>query len=110
MSTVSLNTAAQPLWFIDSLARVHIDGEQTAEAYCLTELAGRRDAMPPLHVHHRDDETFYVLEGELTLFLGGRQIQVGAGPRRARAARRPARLPGRVRAGTLARDQQPSRV
>ena len=21
--------------------------------------------MPPLHVHRRDDETFYVLEGEL---------------------------------------------
>jgi hypothetical protein len=35
--------------------------------------------MPPLHVHHRDDETFYVLEGELTLFVGDRQIAVSEG-------------------------------
>ena len=79
MSTVSLNTAAQPLWFIDNLALVHIDGEQTGEAYALTELAGRRGDMPPLHVHHRDDETFYVLEGDITLFVGDRQIAAGEG-------------------------------
>jgi hypothetical protein len=35
--------------------------------------------MPPLHVHRRDDETFYVLEGELTLFVAGEQIVLGPG-------------------------------
>jgi len=30
--------------------------------------------MPPLHVHHRDDETFYVLEGDGRLFLRDREI------------------------------------
>ena len=35
--------------------------------------------MPPLHVHRRDDETFYVLEGELTLFVPGEQIVLGPG-------------------------------
>jgi quercetin dioxygenase-like cupin family protein len=35
--------------------------------------------MPPLHVHRRDDETFYVLEGELTLFVSGEQIVLRPG-------------------------------
>ena len=28
---------------------------------------------PPLHVHHREDEYFYVLEGEITIILNGRK-------------------------------------
>jgi AraC-like DNA-binding protein len=40
---------------------------------------GRRGDMPPLHVHERDDETFYVIDGELSLFVGGQQLILGAG-------------------------------
>jgi quercetin dioxygenase-like cupin family protein len=79
MSTVSVSAAAQPLWFIDNLAHVHIDGEHTAGAYALTELAARRGDMPPLHLHRGDDESFYVLEGEITLFIGDQRITVDAG-------------------------------
>jgi mannose-6-phosphate isomerase-like protein (cupin superfamily) len=35
--------------------------------------------MPPLHVHHNEDEGFYVLEGGLTLYLPGRSIELGPG-------------------------------
>ena len=35
--------------------------------------------MPPLHVHRREDEAFYVLEGELSLHLPGRSLTLGAG-------------------------------
>jgi hypothetical protein len=34
---------------------------------------------PPLHVHHRDDETFHLLDGELTLHVGEQTIAVTAG-------------------------------
>jgi quercetin dioxygenase-like cupin family protein len=78
MST-DLQMSAQPLWFIDNLAYVHIDGEKSGGAYSLSEISAARGSMPPLHVHHRDDETFYLLEGELRLFLGDRQIVLAAG-------------------------------
>ena len=48
-------------------------------ALAVLDERGRRGDMPPLHVHRRDDETFYVLEGELTLFVAGEQIVVGSG-------------------------------
>jgi hypothetical protein len=34
---------------------------------------------PPLHVHHREDEGFAVLDGELTLFQPGRSVTLRAG-------------------------------
>lgn len=48
MSTTSLTATAPPLWFVDNLAYVHVDGEQTAGAYSLGETWGRRGDMPPL--------------------------------------------------------------
>jgi quercetin dioxygenase-like cupin family protein len=79
MPTATLHTTPQPLWFIDNLAFVHVDGGQTGGAYALGEVSGRRGDMPPLHVHHHDDEAFYVLEGELTLFVGDEQITLRDG-------------------------------
>ena len=34
------------------------------------EVASPSGAAPPLHVHHRENEAFYVLEGEYTVFVG----------------------------------------
>ena len=79
MATTTLHPTPQPLWFIDNLALVHIDGAQTGGAFGLGEVSGRRGDMPPLHVHHRDDEAFYVLEGELTLFVGDEQVTLRGG-------------------------------
>jgi quercetin dioxygenase-like cupin family protein len=71
--------SAQPLWFIDNLVYVHVDGEQSSGAFSLSETWGAHGNMPPLHVHHRNDETFYVLEGELRLFLSDREIVLAPG-------------------------------
>ena len=70
----------EPIWFIDNLARVLVDGDASGGAIAVVELSGRMGDMPPLHVHHADDETFVVIEGALSLFLpGGRRIDLAAG-------------------------------
>jgi mannose-6-phosphate isomerase-like protein (cupin superfamily) len=69
----------QPLWFIDNLVYVHIDGDTSGGSFALLEMCGGRGDMPPLHVHERDDETFYVIDGELSLFVGEQQLILGAG-------------------------------
>jgi mannose-6-phosphate isomerase-like protein (cupin superfamily) len=68
-----------PLWFIDHLVHIHVDRDSSDGALALMDERGRRGDMPPLHVHRRDDETFYVLEGELRLFVGDEQIVLRAG-------------------------------
>jgi len=79
MSTATAAPAAHPLWFLDNLAYVHVAGNQSGESFSLGELVGARGNMPPLHVHHRDDETFYVIAGEVTLFYGDHEVLVGPG-------------------------------
>jgi quercetin dioxygenase-like cupin family protein len=79
MATALQLERTQPLWFIDNLVHVHIDGDTSGGAFALLEMCGPRGDMPPLHVHERDDETFYVIDGELSLFVGAQQLILGAG-------------------------------
>src|SRR5919107_524577 len=51
------------LWTIKASA------EQTGGRYSLIEGVAPASEGTPLHVHREDDETFYVLEGELTFYL-----------------------------------------
>lgn len=54
-------------------------GEQTEGR--LLQLVGseRRGAAPPLHIHRDADQTFFVIAGEVTIFLGDERIEAGAG-------------------------------
>jgi quercetin dioxygenase-like cupin family protein len=57
----------EAIWFNDSLMRVHITPEDTNGAYALIEALVPPGHMPPPHIHERDAEGFFVLEGEITL-------------------------------------------
>jgi mannose-6-phosphate isomerase-like protein (cupin superfamily) len=77
MSTTTV--IREPRWFVQNLAYVDVPGAETGGAYSVVELSGREGDMPPLHVHHHEDEAFYVLDGRLTLFVGGEQLKLEAG-------------------------------
>jgi mannose-6-phosphate isomerase-like protein (cupin superfamily) len=38
-----------------------------------------RGAAPPIHIHHDADETWYVIEGNVTIFVGDGQVETGPG-------------------------------
>jgi quercetin dioxygenase-like cupin family protein len=57
-----------PLWFLGTLARLKLTGEQTGGRFALWEGVLPRGAAPPLHSHPQD-ETFYVLEGDVTVWI-----------------------------------------
>jgi quercetin dioxygenase-like cupin family protein len=59
---------AENLWFLGTLARLKLDGRQTGGRFALWEGVLPHGAAPPLHSHPQD-ETFYVLDGELTAWL-----------------------------------------
>lgn len=65
-----------PIWFIHNLADVLVSGE---DGYAMIEMLAPPGDQPPLHVHHDEDEGFYVLEGELTLQLGDTRTGAAAG-------------------------------
>ena len=83
------------------LATVKATGETTGGRVAVIEHLAPRGAGSPLHVHRREDEWFYVLEGELTFWVGGQVIVAPAGVVRLRPARRAAHVHRQLRAGAL---------
>ena len=75
-------------WFFNTLTTVKAAGKDTHEAFTLMEFTLPPSFGPPPHIHRREDEGFYVLEGELNVMW--RQL-VDPGARRLRhvAPRRP---------------------
>ncbi len=49
-------------------------GEQTGDAYCLAEAHVPPGGGPPPHYHTREEETFYVLEGEITFTVADQTV------------------------------------
>jgi quercetin dioxygenase-like cupin family protein len=56
-----------------------LTGAQTDGAYFVFEAFVPPGGGPPLHVHHREDEAFYVIDGEFEFTVAGTTRRVGAG-------------------------------
>src|SRR3954449_2360464 len=56
-----------------------LSGEQSGGDWAVVEWRLRAGDEPPIHIHTREDETLYVLEGAITAFVGDQRIEVEAG-------------------------------
>jgi quercetin dioxygenase-like cupin family protein len=87
MSETSQNSApiahgpgeGEAYWFFGGLTTIKATAGETAGRVAVSENLAPRGSGSPLHVHHREDEWFYVLEGELTFWVAGEVIQAPAG-------------------------------
>ncbi|HEX5720138.1 MAG TPA: cupin domain-containing protein [Thermoanaerobaculia bacterium] len=70
---------ARSLWVFGELVMYKTRGEQTGGAYSLFEIASPPGGGPPPHIQHREDESFYLLEGEYEFLVEGRSFRVDAG-------------------------------
>ncbi len=61
-------------WVVGDLYTTLASGEETGGAYALIHAEVRPGGGPPPHIHRREDEAFYVLEGELAFHADGRDI------------------------------------
>ena len=52
------------LWFMNGHVTIHLAKRANADGVSITEHLLPAGFGPPWHVHHDEDETFYVLEGE----------------------------------------------
>jgi mannose-6-phosphate isomerase-like protein (cupin superfamily) len=56
-----------------------ITGEETGGAAFVAELSVPPAGGPPPHIHHREDESFFVREGTLAIRVGDRVVNASAG-------------------------------
>jgi quercetin dioxygenase-like cupin family protein len=74
-------TAAEQehLWFLDALVTIPVAHADGRDGVSVLEATAPQGDSPPLHVHRAEDEIFHVLEGELRLHVGGRDLRLGVG-------------------------------
>lgn len=63
--------AGQPLNVIGNAITIRLHGRDTAGVLSVVESVDQPGEGPPPHIHHREDETFQVLEGEYEISCGG---------------------------------------
>jgi len=76
----------EPFWFLGGQARILLPGAATGNALALMEFADPAGHAPPHHVRQNEEEVWFVLDGEVTFFVGDRRHdlvpgQVAYGPR-----------------------------
>ena len=59
--------------------RIHLDGKQTGGMLSMVEIFGQPGDFVPPHIHHREEETFHVLEGQLEITCAGHKHELRAG-------------------------------
>jgi len=75
---VPANTG-QAYWVMGDMFTYLVTGEGSGGSYFTLVADISPNAGPPPHIHHLEDEQFYVLEGALTFYVNEQTIQVKAG-------------------------------
>ena len=70
---------ARQYWFFGMLAEVKASAAETGGTYTLMEITAPPGLQTPLHVHYREDEGFYVLEGSVAIEVGDEVVELTAG-------------------------------
>lgn len=87
-----MSTTAQPLspqvvpqgegearWWFGQLATLKATAADTGGAFSLVEIEVGPGYATPLHVHHREDEGFWMLDGHATFEVGDQVVEASAG-------------------------------
>ena len=72
-------TSTEQLWFLNTLHTIRVRHDEGEDGISLMESLAPHGDSPPLHVHHTEDETFHVLEGELRIRAGDADVTIGPG-------------------------------
>lgn len=71
--------AGEARWWLGHLAVIKATAEDTGGRMTIVEVTAPPGLEAPLHVHHREDEAFWILDGDLTLQVGDTTIEAKAG-------------------------------
>ena len=66
-------------WFLNNLEVVKATSASTGGAYSLLYQVSAPGHATPYHLHHEEDEAFYVLAGEFTFICDGKKSVLGPG-------------------------------
>jgi quercetin dioxygenase-like cupin family protein len=67
------------VWYAGNLMEFKLDRESSNGLLTFIDIMFRRGEEPPVHVHHFEDELYFVLEGEVRFWVGNEEFLANAG-------------------------------
>jgi quercetin dioxygenase-like cupin family protein len=71
--------SGEALWFSGGLLTYKTTGDQTSGDLAVAEMRAPQGSGSPGHRHQHEDEAWYILDGELTFWLGDERCTASAG-------------------------------
>jgi mannose-6-phosphate isomerase-like protein (cupin superfamily) len=68
----------QSVWSLGGRFTLKLSGD-TGGGFALVEALAFRTTEPPLHIHHHEDEAWYILDGRMTFYVGEAALEAGPG-------------------------------
>jgi quercetin dioxygenase-like cupin family protein len=69
----------EALWWMGGLAVIRASAKDTGGTFSIIDVTEPPNTEAPLHVHHNEDEGFWILEGNATFYIEGQTIEAGPG-------------------------------
>jgi Mannose-6-phosphate isomerase len=79
---MNMHVTAEPgktVHWLHSTYKTLLTPRESAGVLGIFESVSAPDSGPPRHIHHKEDETFYVLQGEVVFWLEGKTFTKGPG-------------------------------
>src|SRR5437588_9712356 len=73
------NEEGEAFWFFGALATIKASSETTGGRVAVIEHLAPQGVASPMHMHHNEDEWFYITGGAITFWVGGKIFQASAG-------------------------------
>ena len=67
------------VWSLGGRFTVKLNAAESEQRFALVEALAFRSTEPPRHIHHREDEAWYVVEGKMTFYVGEEVLEADAG-------------------------------
>jgi len=72
--------ASQPEFILAGVRmKQHLSSEQTNGSFCMFENRSNPPSKTPIHIHEHEDETLFILEGEMRASIAGQESSITAG-------------------------------
>jgi mannose-6-phosphate isomerase-like protein (cupin superfamily) len=69
----------QSVWSLGGRFTVKVAGADADGRFSLVETLAFRSTEPPLHIHHNEDEAWYIVDGQMTFYVGEAVLRANAG-------------------------------
>lgn len=67
------------LWVMGYPYVIKVSGDETDGQFALVDITAGPNSGTPLHIHHAEDEMFYILRGAMTFHADGEETVAGPG-------------------------------